>query len=80
MIYLYDQSTGTLVGEITEVQLQFMIDQMEEESLEDKDYSITNMEIDYFTEQGADPDLIALLRKALGSKGEVIIRWSRSQK
>jgi hypothetical protein len=36
------------------------------------------MEIAYFAENDASPELIALLRKALGEQSEVIILWSRS--
>jgi hypothetical protein len=77
MIYLYDKERGTLLGEINEAQLQFLIDQMEEESLEDRDYSITRMEVDYFESQGASVELLDLLRKALGARDEVIVQWSR---
>jgi processive 1,2-diacylglycerol beta-glucosyltransferase len=77
MVYLYDQMTGDLLGEITDQQLQFLIDQLEEESLEDRDYSITNMEIDFFESMGADASLITTLRQALGSNEEDVIQWSR---
>jgi hypothetical protein len=78
MVYVYKKSTGDLLGEIGEEDLQFLVDQMEEESMKDQDYSITNMEIAYFVEQGASPELISLLRQALGEQSEVIILWSRS--
>jgi processive 1,2-diacylglycerol beta-glucosyltransferase len=77
MIYLYDKETGMLLGEINEEQLQFLIDQMEEESLEDRDYSITRMEVDYFESRGANAGMLNLLRKALGDRDEVIVQWSR---
>ena len=48
MVYLYNQTTQELLGEISEDELQFLIDQMEEESTKDQDYSITKMEIAYF--------------------------------
>lgn len=80
MVYLYDKASGALLGELSEAQLQFMIDQLEEESLEDRDYSITRMTIDYFEAQGGDPRLISLLRKALGNREEVIVRWSRQMR
>jgi hypothetical protein len=80
MIYLYNKSTGDLLGEISDAELQFLIDQMEEESTQDQDYSITNMEIEYFAAQGADPHLITLLRQALGDQNEAVILWSRSKK
>lgn len=79
MVHLYNKSTGDLLGEISEQELQFLIDQLEEESTKDKDYSITSMEIDYFTTQGADPHLLELLRTALGEQNEIIILWSRSR-
>jgi processive 1,2-diacylglycerol beta-glucosyltransferase len=78
MVYLYNQSTGEMIGEITEGQLQYLIDQMEEETPEDQDYSITRMELDYFEGRGADPGLLSLLNKAIGDEGEVIIQWTRS--
>jgi hypothetical protein len=80
MVYLYNKTTGDLLGEIGEDDLQFLIDQMEEESMKDQDYSITNMEISYFTEHGASNELISLLQEALGEQAEVIILWSRSPK
>lgn len=78
MINLYDQETNQLIGSISDEQLQFMIDQLEEESLEDRDYAITRMTVDYFETQGGDPELIAMLRSALGGRDEVNIRWLRS--
>jgi processive 1,2-diacylglycerol beta-glucosyltransferase len=80
MVYLYNQATDELLGEISEDELQFLIDQMEEESTKDKDYSITRMEIAYFSQNGATPHLINLLTQALSEQQEVIILWSRSPK
>ena len=78
MINLYDSETGELFGEISEEQFQFLVDQLEEESLEDQDYAITAMTIAYFGEQGADAFLIELLQSALGEREEVVIRWVRA--
>jgi processive 1,2-diacylglycerol beta-glucosyltransferase len=78
MINLYNKTTGALLGSLTEDQLQFLIDQLEEESVEDKDYAITAMTLAYFEEQGVDPGLEELLHQALGESDEVIIQWSRS--
>ena len=50
---------------------------MEEESLEDKDYSITPLELVYFETEGADTELLEMLRNALGNKEEVIVRWAK---
>jgi len=80
MVYLYNQTTQELLGEISEDELQFLIDQMEEESTKDQDYSITKMEIAYFSQNGASPHLITLLTSGLGEQQEVIILWSRTPK
>lgn len=80
MVYLYNKATEELLGEIDEGELQFMIDQMEEESTKDQDYSITKMEIAYFSQNGGSPHLISLLNKALGEQQEVIILWSNTPK
>ena len=77
MVQLYNNTTGELLGTITEDQLQYLIDQMEEESSRDRDYAITPMVLAYFDSHGADPDLLELLKRALGTKDEVIIRWER---
>ena len=75
MVKLYNDTTGVYLGNITTEQLQYLIDQMEEESTRDRDYAITPLEIAYFEGHGADPELVALLRDALGDKNEVVIRW-----
>ena len=78
MINLYDNETGEQYGELNDEQFQFLVDQLEEESLEDRDYAITAMTIAYFEEQGADSYLVELLKTALSDREEVVVRWSRS--
>ena len=78
MIKLYNNQDNSLIGTLTESQLQFLIDNMEEESLEDRDYAITAMTLAYFEELGGDPSLLEMLRQALGNQNELVIRWERS--
>jgi processive 1,2-diacylglycerol beta-glucosyltransferase len=78
MIQLHDKDTGTWIGTITEDNLQYLIDQLEEESREDKDYYINKTTLDIFEEGGADKDLITLLRGALNGRTEMEVRWSQS--
>lgn len=75
MIQLFNKRTGEPIGPLNESQLKFLVDQLEEESLEDKDYAITSMTLDYFVEIGGDAELIKMLRGALGSKDEIVIVW-----
>jgi len=75
MIELYNETTGALIGEITEKQLGFLVGELEEESLEDIDYYLSAATVDMLEADGADPDLISLLRQALDDHGEVDILW-----
>jgi hypothetical protein len=75
MIEIFDNRSNALIGEITQAQLDFLVNNMEEESLEDQDYAITEMTLAYFEELGADPALLSMLRQALGGQDELVIRW-----
>ncbi len=77
MINLYDNSTNELLGEITDLDLAFMVDQLEEEWAEDHDYYINWPTVDLFETKGASALLLALLRSALGDRDDMEIRWSR---
>lgn len=77
MIALHEKGTNRSLGSISEAQLKFMIDQLEEESLEDQDYAISPMLLDYFESENADPALVSLLRDALGDKDEMEIVWEK---
>ncbi|MGC1374718.1 MAG: hypothetical protein WA821_00740 [Anaerolineales bacterium] len=77
MINLSEKGTNKPLGSITEVQLQFLIDQLEEEWPEDNDYAITPMLLDFFESEGADPQLVSVLRDALAGRDEVNIVWSK---
>lgn len=77
MIKVYNQRTQALIGEVSEAELEFLVANMEEESLEDQDYAITSMTLAYFQELGADPALVNMLRRALGEQDELVIRWER---
>jgi hypothetical protein len=76
MIRVYDKETGEPLGAITDAQLQFLTAQLEEESLSDQDYYINRDTLDGFEASGADPNLLALLRAAMGDREEMEIRWA----
>jgi len=78
MIELRDKETGRPLGSITEDQLQFLIDQLEEESSTDTDYYLNAATLDMFADNGIDPQLLALLRGALGSREDMEIEWKRT--
>jgi processive 1,2-diacylglycerol beta-glucosyltransferase len=77
MIELRDKDTGRSLGSISEDQLQFLIDQLEEESAADTDYYINAATLEMFGDNGIDPALLALLRGALGNREDMEIEWVR---
>lgn len=78
MVYLSEKGTGKPLGQISEDQLQYLIDNLEEEWLEDRDYAITPLLLQYFESRNADPELVSLLRDALGGREVIEIVWSRT--
>ncbi|MGH7963229.1 MAG: galactosyldiacylglycerol synthase [Candidatus Binatia bacterium] len=77
MVKLHNKDTGVLLGTITEEQLQFLIDQLEEESSNDTDYYLDQTTLEMFEQAGADASLLSVLRKAIGERESIEIRWSR---
>jgi hypothetical protein len=77
MITLTVKETDEPLGSISEDELQFLIDELEEEFPEDTDYFVDSPTIDMLEDDDAPPSLVALLRAAVGSSDGVDIRWSR---
>ncbi|MDD5394166.1 MAG: hypothetical protein PHE17_14230 [Thiothrix sp.] len=77
MITLKNKDTGATIGTLTDAQLQFLIDQLEEESREDTDYWLNRAQIEIFKEQGADPALVAMLEQALGDSDDMEVMWEQ---
>jgi hypothetical protein len=72
---LFRLDNGETIGQITAVQLQFLVDQLEEEDAEDTDYYVDRDTLEMFSDNGADPDLIAMIEKAMGDDDDIDIAW-----
>lgn len=72
---LTEADSGALIGEITRRQLEYLVDELEEESETDRDYYIDTATIDVLEAAGADAELVALLRRALGIREGLEIAW-----
>lgn len=77
MIKIYNKSTNEFIGRISDEDLQMLVDELEEESLEDQDYYIMRETIDSMAESGASPRLIEVLRGGLRSDNAIEIRWEK---
>jgi hypothetical protein len=72
---LYVKGTDTRLGEISDAQRQTLIDLLEEEDADDRDYYVDQAVLDYMAEQGADPALLALLRPHVGPDAGIEVEW-----
>jgi hypothetical protein len=77
MIKLYEKSSGKYLGRITEEELQFLRDNMEEESLTDVDYYINRTTFDLLKQQGMSENLAKLIETAMGKKNEIEIKYEK---
>jgi len=67
--------TGDEIGTITDKQLAFLVEQLEEEHEEDEDYYIDRDTLELLSDNGADPELLAVLEKGLGDDDAMDIAW-----
>jgi hypothetical protein len=67
--------SGDEIGTINDKQLAFLKDQLEEESEDDTDYFIDRDTLELLSDNGADPELLALLEKGLGDDDEMDVAW-----
>ena len=77
MIQLSDKATGAVIGAISPEELQFLIDQLEEENPDDQDYWLNRPELEILREAGAEAHLMAMLEAAMGDKEDMEIRWEK---
>ncbi len=67
--------TDVDIGEITQAQLSFLVEQLEEEHEDDQDYYIDRDTLELLSDNGCDPELLAMLEKAMGDDDSMDIAW-----
>ncbi|HEY7270246.1 MAG TPA: galactosyldiacylglycerol synthase [Dehalococcoidia bacterium] len=75
-IKLYNDQTGEELGEVSDDDVQFLIDQLEEEDAADTSYYINQDTITMLRADGASQELLVLLEKAVAGSGDADVRWS----
>lgn len=78
MITLRFKDTGAFIGTISDEEFQFLVKDLEEESLRDTDYFVDGPTIDMLEDDGAPASLVTLLRAAVGAGDGAEIRWERT--
>lgn len=67
--------TGDEIGNLNDKQLAFLVEQLEEESGDDKNYFVDRDTLELLSDNGADPELLDLLEKGMGDDDEMDIAW-----
>jgi hypothetical protein len=80
LIDLYNKDTNTLLGSITEAELQHMRNSLEEESPRDTDFYIQKDTLSVLGNDGlATEHLLKILRDAVGTSEGLEIRWEKRE-
>jgi hypothetical protein len=77
MIELHDKETGALVAVIGEAELALLVEGLEEEDSDDKDYYIDATTLHLLAEVGFDKDILQTIGHALGDREGMDVVWSR---
>ena len=77
---LFRLDNNETIGTSTAAQLQFLVVQLEEEDAEDTDYYIDRDTLELLSDNGADPELIALIEKAMGDDDDIDVAWEADPK
>ncbi|HET9369328.1 MAG TPA: zinc ribbon domain-containing protein [Vicinamibacterales bacterium] len=75
-VELFESDTDLTVGHITEEQLEWLSEQLDEDAVRDREFVLDPALISSYEAAGAEPGLVAALRRALGSRREVRLRWA----
>jgi hypothetical protein len=78
-IRLFNKDSGALLGEVTEEQIEELSEFLELESPEDHDYWINSEEVELMEQEGLDPEVVALLKTAVGADNEegIEVEWRK---
>jgi inactivated superfamily I helicase len=74
---LYNKQTNALLGELSESDVDCLVDVLEEEDSKDVDYFIDLDTVDILEDNGASQQLVTLLRAAIGATEGVDVRWEK---
>ena len=78
MITLKDISSNRRIGSISYAQLQFLVDELEEQHKNDQDYRVSRAALNILKARGAEANLTDIIEKAMGEQDEVEFYWIKS--
>jgi hypothetical protein len=75
MIKLFDNENDKDLGSISDSQLEFIVENLVEEALDEYTYSLNPSVISYLEGLGAEPELVGFLRRTLGNRNSMELRY-----
>jgi hypothetical protein len=72
---LYIKDSGKLLGALTAEQVQTLVDLLEEEDDDDRDYYIDRDMLEFLEGEGADAALLDMIRPHVGEDEGIEIEW-----
>lgn len=72
---VYRIDTDKEIGEIADDQLKIIVKQLEDEHDQDDEYFIDQDTLELLSDNNVDPEVIAMLEKALGDDDDMTIAW-----
>jgi hypothetical protein len=79
MIKVFNKATGEFIGRISEAELDYLTEHLEEESIHDTDYYIREETLEQFVADGAPSHLMDVLRGGIRRDNAIEIRWERDK-
>ena len=74
---LHNASSGALLGDISDQDAQFLVDQLVEESEDDDDYYIDVNTVEMLEAAGASESLLTILKNAVSSSAGLDVRLEK---
>ena len=75
MIKLVNKETGAFIGNISQDDLDSLIDNLVEESRDDTDYYINRATLGMLKDNGAPESLVSMIEKAMGESDGIEVKW-----
>lgn len=67
--------TGDTIGEVSDVQLKSLVENLEEDEHDDREYLVNRDTLELLSDNGVDPELLGLLEKAIGDDEQMNLAW-----
>ena len=73
--YLINSEKEEEIGLITDGQVQFLIDNLAEEGVEDQEFYIDESTLEFLAENGCDEELLSLFAEALEGRPDLAVYY-----